>query len=355
MVKTKKNFYFFTILFLYNFVFFISNASPIQSLDFRLSQQGHILIEAQINNEGPFTLALDTGGGKTIISPTTGLFGPSDGELTQSRIQGPIKKRDAQNQTLSSIAIGKLTETNLNVAVMPLNHLTNDEYQLHGVLGQDFLNGYDFEIDFPNRKIRFYQPAQTMETCEVCNLSGNKVSFENDFGGLIRFEITLNELTLTSLLDTGSGLTTINKSAVFGLGLDMDTLRANDQNKPGNRRRTDIRKITRILEREQRRQRGERERNYVVRNGNDTDRTEFRPSRVKEYRIPISAVSLEGNIIKRHQSIAFIDLPVFRQMGFNAKPIALIGNDLFQDKVLRISNGMKMLSLSNSELLLIDP
>ncbi|MGY8986354.1 MAG: aspartyl protease family protein [Sphingomonadales bacterium] len=340
------------------FGFSVASTETLDKLSFELDPQGKILVIGHINGDGPFVFGLDTGAEKTVISPNTNLFTSLTSLSKTDSIQEPILKKVAHSEIINELIIGNITQENFKVIVMPLSHLTRGEYSLNGIIGQDFLNNYDLEIDFPKRILRFYTKAYNFETCDVCVMDGLKIPFENKFGGLLKLGLTLNDLTISGLLDTGTGLTTVNKSTVFALGYDMKTLRANEPNQGLNSRFTNIDKIKRLIEEDRNKdpiRNKSPQTRYLVKNSNEEEYLNSPLSDLKVYRIPISKISYENKSIKRYQSIAYIELPIFRQLGFGAKPFALFGTDLFQRKTLRISNGMKFISISNSDVLLIDP
>jgi predicted aspartyl protease len=113
-----------------------------------------VILQAKVNNRGPFTFVLDTGASGSLINldfakqvelPLT------KGEMKVMSPSGPLDSYETQ---VDSIATSFKTMENRKLAVAPLSHLNPDKSNiLAGILGYDFLKGTELIIDYPRQKI----------------------------------------------------------------------------------------------------------------------------------------------------------------------------------------------------------
>ena len=109
------------------------------------------LVSAQVNGEGPFTFADDTGASITVISPELarrlGIESTSAPSMTGGG--GAISSTSG---TIGSLMIGRAVGRRLSVMIADfLNALSSAVgTPLDGVVGYNFLRGFTVSIDYPN-------------------------------------------------------------------------------------------------------------------------------------------------------------------------------------------------------------
>jgi hypothetical protein len=168
------------------------------------------LVEAWINGAGPFTLALDTGAGTTLISERLAeqahLVGSRERRTSLAGITGnaPLTGRESVIQSLALGAPDNLLPANRKAIIT-----TNLPPSIDGIL--DTTEAYwplGYSVDIPNQLIEAFDPTLTPLSTSRPPSGGTVVRWVTDSGSRRPF-VRLGDGRL-ALLDTGSG---------FGLAL----------------------------------------------------------------------------------------------------------------------------------------
>ncbi len=105
-----------------------------------------ILVKASINGQGPFDILLDTGASITLISPSLakklGILHDGDSRNLVG-VGGAVVS--AKTATLHTINLGNAQVRDLKVTLRSISQLNN--YDVVGLLGQDFLNHFRMELN----------------------------------------------------------------------------------------------------------------------------------------------------------------------------------------------------------------
>lgn len=130
-------------------------ATPVASVDFTGGEQGRILIDAQIDGEGPFPFLFDTGSVNIIsLSLATKLGAQVSGKRSMNAFGGPVETATA---VLDSIKLGSLTMGRTEVVAIAGGPFTNSGPV--GMLGWEFLSKLVVEVDYQHGKLNFFDPA----------------------------------------------------------------------------------------------------------------------------------------------------------------------------------------------------
>lgn len=131
-------------------------------LNYRL-QGNNIIVALTLNGQGPFDIVLDTGASKTVIDPallhqvggeSTGQSVPMSG-VAGKILQSPIYMMD--ELSLSGARVSRISVLGNRIDALTM-------YNIHGLLGQDFLNHFVVNIN----------TATKMITLEPHNLHNNQ-------------------------------------------------------------------------------------------------------------------------------------------------------------------------------------
>lgn len=126
-------------------------------IKFRLASEKKplIILEVNVNGQGPFDFALDTGATMTVLCHKTA-------QKLGITASTPAKGTGAGGQLavsltrLGSLAIGELEVKDLQVAVMDLTGVSQAAgTEIAGVIGYNLLEKFRVTIDYPKRKILF--------------------------------------------------------------------------------------------------------------------------------------------------------------------------------------------------------
>ena len=181
-----------------------------QPVSFREVRNRGLLIEAWVNGAGPFTFALDTGAGTTLISERVAdlaqIVGTGGRRTSLAGITGssPIEGRES---VIRSLAIGQ--PNNLLPASSRAVITTNLPPSIDGILDTtEAFWPWGYSIDIPNHLIEAFDPALTPLNASHPPPEGTVVRWVTESGSRRPF-VRLSDGRL-ALLDTGSG---------FGLAL----------------------------------------------------------------------------------------------------------------------------------------
>ncbi len=174
-----------------------------EPVSFREERNRGLLIDAWINGQGPFTLALDTGAGTTLISERVAeaaqLVGTGGRRTSLAGITGnaPIEGRES---VIRSLALGE--PNNLLPANSRAMITTNLPPSIDGILDTtEAFWPWGYSIDMPNRQIEAFDPALKPLSASRPPPEGTVVRWLTESGSRRPF---------VRLMDTGSG---------FGLAL----------------------------------------------------------------------------------------------------------------------------------------
>lgn len=176
-----------------------------QSVTFREVRGRGLLVNVWINSKGPFTFAVDTGAGITVITPrVAGVSavavqagpGPSIAGLSGTVVS-------AQAATAQTIALGEsqnILPGRTNVIITP--GLPRD---LDGLLDpNDAFGSLGYTIDIPHQELSFFDPRETPLSLRSQPRDGAVVAWQQRSGSHRPF-VTLSNGE-QALIDTGSSL-----------------------------------------------------------------------------------------------------------------------------------------------------
>lgn len=173
--------------------------------------QGHIIVEAMINNQGPFKFALDTGASISIIFDQTREKAGLD-LVTGKRvlIAGMVGIGDFPVSSIATLRIGSESWSNARVATLPA--LDDVPLEIDGILGIDFLSRYAVGVSPGDRVVRLYPPTVVSERSYMGWASIPMRQLEIGRGDATAYTINLeiNEVTIPALLDLGAGANLMN-------------------------------------------------------------------------------------------------------------------------------------------------
>ena len=173
--------------------------------------QGHIIVEAMINDQGPFKFALDTGASISVIFDQTREKAGLD-LLAGERVlvHGMIGIGDFPITTIASLNVGSETWTNARVASLPAH--TDVSLEIDGILGVDFLRRYAVGVSPQDEVVRLYPPALVSERSYFGWASIPMRQLQIGRGNATAYTINLyiNDITIPALLDLGAGANLMN-------------------------------------------------------------------------------------------------------------------------------------------------
>jgi predicted aspartyl protease len=124
-----------------------ANAVPL-----RLEDDGVITVQANINGDGPFRLLLDTGSNRSAVSSQVARR-MRLAAVARTTAVSATGKRDRAVVRLDALSLGNITKRELLVAVLDEEGRAALGAGLDGILGQDFLLGETYTLDYEHRRL----------------------------------------------------------------------------------------------------------------------------------------------------------------------------------------------------------
>ena len=194
-----------------------------------IEENGRIVVEAQVNGQGPFAFALDTGASISVV------FDEVRNELELEPvpgksvvIHGVLASGNFPLLNISRLAVGREVWADPRIALLPGD--TSATSGIDGILGVDFLRRYAVGFSTRDRVIRLYPPdLVARRTYRGWTSVPLEPEYIGDSGAaLYFFEIEIGGQRIPALFDLGAGLNMINWAAARSLGLEPVDVRDDD-------------------------------------------------------------------------------------------------------------------------------
>lgn len=119
-----------------------------------LRASGAVRVPVEVNGAGPFSFLLDTGSSHTVVSSelVRRLGLPV---VARARVVTPAGVELGQVVRAELVSIGSASASGLLPSVVSLAELRAAEPGVDGVIGQDFLQAFDYTVDYRQRRLRF--------------------------------------------------------------------------------------------------------------------------------------------------------------------------------------------------------
>ena len=205
---------------------FVSGCASVFDVDgalavvpYEVSDNGRIIVNAQVNENGPFEFAIDTGASiSMVLEETLGEAGLELDETELITIHGLIGSGRYPTASIGRLAVGSETLADVRVVVMPGD--SPGSIGLDGILGNDFLSRYAVGYSYTDRVIRLYPPALVAERSYAgwSSIPLQRLSIAAGDTALYAIDIEISGRTIPALLDLGSGANLMNTRALRFIG-----------------------------------------------------------------------------------------------------------------------------------------
>jgi hypothetical protein len=265
----------------------------------------HLLVDATVNEKGPFRLALDTAASISVLIESVAATAEV-GQITGTRVllRGMTGSGTYPVARAEKITVGGIEWSSPMLAVLPDDSPISG--RMDGLLGTDFLAQYALAYFADDRVIRLYPKAAvtgpgfrgwTSIPLYEMRLGQSDVT-------VLVFSLVISGETIPAILDIGADASLMNHRATRTIGV---------------------------------RPRGGASSSMTGATGPTIYATEL-----------IFWEVLAGNHIWRSRNFLVADFPVFEALGLQERPMAIAGVDLFRDHDIVIDFAGKRLLLRRS-------
>lgn len=251
---------------------------------------GLIIVNAMINDQGPFKFALDTGASISVIfEQTREAVGLDVIEEPQVHIHGMLGADDFPTTLIAQLTVGTESWTDAHVALLPDNAMISEE--LDGILGVDFLSRYAVGVSARDQVVRLYPPLLVRDRSYRgwTSIPLHQLPVGEGDASAYVIELNINGITIPALLDLGAGFNMMNWRAARALRVRP--------NRAGNK-------------------------------GTISGALETEPVTAE---LVVSELRIKA-IHWRNRTFMIADFDIFEFLNLNNRPVALVGPKLFQER-----------------------
>ncbi len=251
---------------------------------------GHIIVPAMVNGQGPFRFALDTGASISVLFNTT--VDQMDIDLSDGQrvvIHGMGGAGSFPVATIAELTIGSESWTNARVALMPAGGTTSDEFD--GIIGVDFLRRYAVSISVEDQVVRLYPSLLVSERSYRgwTSIQMQELSVGTGDSTAYTINLQINEVEIPAMLDLGAGSNLMNWHTARAIRVEPR------KSGPGTEISGAVETVPVLAELE-----------------------------VDELRIE--------NLVWRNSTFLISDFPIFEALDLESRLVAIIGPDLFNKR-----------------------
>ncbi len=189
-------------------------------ISYRVGDDGHILVDTMVNGEGPFQFALDTGASISVLfDRTRKAAGLALLENETVMVQGMVGSGDFPVVNVPALSVGSETWENARVVSLPANE--PPLAQVDGILGVDFLRRYAVGLHAREHVVRLYAPASVSERSYLgwTSIPIQRLQVGTSDAAAYGIYLHIRAATIPAMLDLGSNANVMNWRAARAVGV----------------------------------------------------------------------------------------------------------------------------------------
>lgn len=181
---------------------------------------GRIVVEARVNDQGPFRFALDTGSSISVVfDELRNKLELKSAPGKPITIHGLVASRQLPLLSISRLQVGREIWTEPRIASLPGE--TAASAKIDGILGIDFLRRYAVGLSTEDRVLRLYPPNLVRDRSYRgwAFIPLEPVNIGASGAALYFFDVEIGDQEIPALFDLGAGVNMINWPAARSLRL----------------------------------------------------------------------------------------------------------------------------------------
>jgi len=188
-----------------------------------LSENGHILTDAMVNGEGPYTFILDTAAGGTVVfedfAESAGFDPIRGGE--QIQVHGASGIMEASLVEVGDVQMGEWSFTLDQAIVIPAPE--DDHIMGEGIIGFGQLLAQPVGFALADGQLDIFERDQAIDADAELEGEWFSTPIELRMGGFVWTNVIIDGVPFDAVIDTGARRSTINPAGAQALGIDLET------------------------------------------------------------------------------------------------------------------------------------
>jgi len=185
-----------------------------------LRDDGRIVVEVQIDGQGPYAFALDTAASISVVLEELQhelALNPVPGKSVT--IHGAVASGRFPLVNIGRVEVGREVWSNPRIASMPGETIADQE--IDGILGVDFLRRYAVGFSIRDRVVRLYPPDLVgRRTYREWTAIPLELEYVGESGAAIYYlDISIGDQRIPAVFDLGAGVNMLNWPAARSLGI----------------------------------------------------------------------------------------------------------------------------------------
>ncbi len=186
--------------------------------------RGFVLVPGRID-EKPVALVVDTGAQTSLLIPdAVSRLHLRPDPARSTVVQGTGGAVRSQNVLVNSFDVGGLALPDQSFPVGQLSGVYRTEPPLAGLLGADFLNDYDLELDIPERRLTLYHAERCVGGFLPWHGAYFAVRLQRTPEALLRLPVLVDGRRVLALVDWGARVSAMSLETAGTLGLSQAML-----------------------------------------------------------------------------------------------------------------------------------
>lgn len=177
------------------------------------------LVTVSINGAAA-TFLLDTGAERTILTAAAAKRLRIEPHYEYPRrmqsLQGAVSSGDAR---LRTVELGGMTLDDVRILVASVTLPSVAGKAIDGLLGADFLTGFEVDLDLPRNRLTLYEKAPCAVAAPPWGQPFVRISVNRSLHDRLFFPVSLDGRRLDALIDTGAQLTALDAESAAKLGI----------------------------------------------------------------------------------------------------------------------------------------